>query len=410
MEWEYRHSENLVHSSSVSVGQNEFFVQLGPDFRLESDALITTFRDDVRWKLNDRVQIRGGLDTEIITGGFGGRAPPPPREGGDQGQSFGSRDIFDFDKDFEIYCPGLWTEFELKFFEDRLLLVPGVRADYDSRVAEISVDPRLTARWTLIPDWTVLKAGIGRYMQRPRGDELDDQIGNPDLTYSRAVHSSLGLEQRLTPKLELDVVGFYQKLLLLIGPEAQGSEALMLGSAGAPTFGNGGEGRIYGLETLLRWSGDENFFGWISYTLMRSERLDPGAEDYRLFDFDQTHIFTILGSYKLTNVWEIGARWRYTTGIPQAMFAGSVFNSDLNTYEALYTPDRTARVDPFHQLDLRVERRWLYETWILSAYFELQNAYNRANQEAQQYNFDFTESKVVSGLPIIPSLGLRGTF
>ena len=135
--------------------------------------------------------------------------------------------------------------------------------------------------------------------------------------------------------------------------------------------------RIYGIETLLRWSGGDAFFGWISYTLMRSERLDPGETAYRLFDFDQTHILTILGSYRLTNVWEVGARWRYTTGIPQAMFDGAVFNSDINAYEAIYTQERTTRVDPFHQLDLRVERRWVYDTWILAAYFELQNAYNQ---------------------------------
>jgi len=410
VEWEYRASENLVHSASVSLGQNDFLAQLGPDFRIESDALITTIRDDVRWKVNETLQIRGGLDTEIITGGFGGRAPAPPREGGDQGQSFSSRNVLDFDNDFEIYNPGLWTELEFKLFDERLLLVPGVRADYDSRLEEISVDPRVTLRWDLRPDWTVLKVGVGRYMQRPRLDELNEQLGNPDLTYSRALHSSLGFEQRLTPKLELDVVGFYQHLDSLIGAAPRTDDALSLSSAGTPEFTNGGEGRIYGLETLLRWSGDEKFFGWISYTLMRSERLDPGAEEYRLFDFDQTHILTILGSYRLTNVWEIGARWRYTTGVPRALFSGSVFNSDQNTYEAIYTPDRTTRVEPFHQLDLRIERRWLYETWILSAYFELQNAYNRSNPEARQYNFDFTESKVVSGLPIIPSLGLRGTF
>ena len=33
-----------------------------------------------------------------------------------------------------------------------------------------------------------------------------------------------------------------------------------------------------------------NFFGWISYTLSRSERKDASATDYRLFDGDQTHI------------------------------------------------------------------------------------------------------------------------
>ena len=38
-------------------------------------------------------------------------------------------------------------------------------------------------------------------------------------------------------------------------------------------YGNTGSGLVYGTEVLLRYNPDDRFFGWISYTLSRSERL-----------------------------------------------------------------------------------------------------------------------------------------
>jgi hypothetical protein len=40
----------------------------------------------------------------------------------------------------------------------------------------------------------------------------------------------------------------------------------------------------------------------------------------------------------------------------------------------------------------------------------LQNVYNHANSEAIQYNYNYTARQYVSGLPILPSLGLRADF
>ena len=38
----------------------------------------------------------------------------------------------------------------------------------------------------------------------------------------------------------------------------------------------------------------------------------------------------------------------------------------------------------------------------------LQNAYNRQSEEGRVYNYNFTQSKTIPGLPIIPSVGVRG--
>ena len=43
-------------------------------------------------------------------------------------------------------------------------------------------------------------------------------------------------------------------------------------STSDPFFANGGEGRVRGMEVMIRHNPIGNFFGWISYTLSSAER------------------------------------------------------------------------------------------------------------------------------------------
>jgi hypothetical protein len=64
----------------------------------------------------------------------------------------------------------------------------------------------------------------------------------------------------------------------------------------------------------------------------------------------------------------------------------------------------------FHQLDLRVDKTWKYPGWQLSTYLDLQNAYNQGNVEGVSYNYNYTQQTRATGLPFLPSLGLRADF
>jgi hypothetical protein len=70
----------------------------------------------------------------------------------------------------------------------------------------------------------------------------------------------------------------------------------------------------------------------------------------------------------------------------------------------------TARNGTFHQLDLRVDKRWVYKRWMFNAYLDIQNVYNRANPEGIQYNYNFRQSKPQQGLPLLTILGMRAEF
>jgi len=44
----------------------------------------------------------------------------------------------------------------------------------------------------------------------------------------------------------------------------------------------------------------------------------------------------------------------------------------------------------------------------LSAYLDIYNAYNQANVEGVSYNYNQTLSTNASGIPFLPSIGMRG--
>ena len=132
----------------------------------------------------------------------------------------------------------------------------------------------------------------------------------------------------------------------------------------------------------------------------------------------------MLASYRLGGGWEFGARFRVVSG---NLTSPSVcdFNDeacDEKRVNALYhgatgayTPIRLGGVNnerfpAFHQLDIRVDKVWEFALWKFSAYLDIQNAYNSGNVEGLLYNFNFTDRAFITGIPILPTIGLRGEF
>ena len=81
-----------------------------------------------------------------------------------------------------------------------------------------------------------------------------------------------------------------------------------------------------------------------------------------------------------------------------------------DTYVPVYGPVNSYRLPDFAQLDVRIDKVWVFDNWSLDLYLDIQNVYAHANQEGLQYNYDYTQAKPTSGLPILPILGIRAEF
>jgi outer membrane receptor protein involved in Fe transport len=270
------------------------------------------------------------------------------------------------------------------------------------------VQPRLTARWSAT-DRLTIKGGAGYFVQEPTPDQTDPAFGNPALKTERSVHLSAGTEYKPRPWITLDATVFYKDISNLVSR----SSATVTDASGMTrpeNYTNGGHGRAYGLELVARHEFTSKFSGWLAYTLSRATRHDAGGSEDRLFDYDQTHILTVIASYLLPRNWQIGGRFRLVSGNPITPVVGSVYNASIDRYQPTYGAVNSDRLPAFHQLDLRVDKRWIYQRWMLNLYLDIQNIYNRANVEDRDYNFNYRQSNPQQGLPILPILGVKAEF
>jgi len=175
-------------------------------------------------------------------------------------------------------------------------------------------------------------------------------------------------------------------------------------------WSNAGIGRVYGAEILARRDFSERTWGWLSYTLSRSERAAPDSGGWNPYQYDQTHILAAVAGRRLNRNWSVGARFRYVTGNPTTVVNEAVFDSDTDHYVPVPGLRHVARLPPFQQLDVRVDKRWEWSGWSLDGYFDVQNVYDAQNPEDVRYSFDYTRRAYVTGLPVLPSVGLRGEF
>jgi hypothetical protein len=174
-----------------------------------------------------------------------------------------------------------------------------------------------------------------------------------------------------------------------------------------------GIGRVYGADVLIKHDTSKWITGWIAYTLTKSERQDHPGEPWRPFQYDQTHILTLVATLHLPRDIDIGARLRWVTGNPttsELTEARRVYDSDRDTYLPVPGTSFNERLPDFVQLDLRIDKRFAFKSWIFAIYLDVTNVTNRGNVEGYAYSYDFTRRAPITGLPILPSLGLRASF
>jgi TonB family protein len=268
---------------------------------------------------------------------------------------------------------------------------------------EFVADPRLTASYALTKRLS-FNAGFGVYHQPPDPDSLSAVFGNPTLSLEKAVHANGGTSFKLTGTLTLELVGFYKKLSDLISRSSESSPPL------ARALTQDGVGRIYGGQLLLRQELFKGFFGWITYSLIRSERKDHPTSAWRLFDYDQTHVFAALASYQFAKGWEGGVRFRYTSGVPLTPVVDAFYDARGDQYQPVFGARNSERLASFMSLDARIERTLTFQRYKVNLFLDVQNLTNRKNPEVVIYNYDYSTRKTISGLPILAVAGGRVEF
>lgn len=384
---------------AVALGRTLLEQVIGP----EVDAKLVTYGIDSRgeWRVpvGEALTVAAGFDTQVIhfEGHYRGEQAPQIEGNPDLEQPYSTEEQVDISPpSFTTLKPALYTELSIRPRPD-VVVLPGVRADYFGQLREWSLEPRLSVRYRVLPQ-TTLKAGVGLFSQEPVYYESMDEIGNPDIELARALHASVGAEHEMGDTIEIGAEAFYKRLVhRVVGTEV----------GAPPRFINDGSGRVYGLELSSVVRPAPGTFGYLAYTLSRSERRDR-ADPWRLFDHDQTHNLTVAATHELGRGWEVGARFRLVSGNPNSPIVGSVYDARTAVYQPVFGKVNSDRLPVYHQLDLLGQKTWSFSDWSLAAYLDLQNAYNASVREGTEYSYDYSQSRPTSGMPIFPNLGVRG--
>ena len=292
----------------------------------------------------------------------------------------------------------------------RLKLIPSLRVD--SYLIEgqdrFSIDPRLVGRYQLTKTWT-LKGYVGEFSQPPQPEAVDSRFGNPNVGIEHATHFGLGYEWKPDRLWTVDSEIYYARRRDLV----VFSQELVRNPDDTFTYVNFlNEGRrdSMGFEIMIKREISERAFGWLSYTLSKSRQRNFEGDDFIATGFDQAHVMNAVASYKPGKGFELGARFQLATGRPDTPVIGATYDADTGGYDAVLGPRRSVRTPTFRQIDVRAEKVWLYNTWSLGLYLDIINVSNFKNVEAFEYDYRFREKAPITSFPILPTLGLRGTW
>jgi TonB family protein len=376
-----------------------------------------------RGNLIPELSLEVGLDAEVVASSLTrtGAIGAPPREGdarvfGQPPSSGVGADVWDV----LTANAGVYAMLGLDLFDHHLQINPGVRLEpyllrpsratprvgntpnVGAQRMDLEVEPRLSATLQLIPQLSI-RASVGLFHQAPQAEDLSSVFGTPTLGPMRSFHYVLGSALHVD-QLEIEASAFYTESNDLVWRNVAPQPFL------AQALSQVGRGRSYGGQLLVRLSQIGPFFGWASYTLMRSERQDAPSLPWRLFDYDQTHVLTVLGSVSLGEGFELGVRARYATGMPRTPVLGAYYDGTADRYVPVFGARNTMRLPDFFSVDVRLTYTFQVETVHGEVFLEVINVTNNANAEEVVYDPTYTQRGYISGFPVLPVLGARATW
>ncbi len=303
--------------------------------------------------------------------------------------------FIDYESSLDLFKWSTFGQVTRRFFNERLSLSFGARADANSYSSEMSnmldqFSPRFSASYQLQRD-LYLNFNTGRYFQLPAYTTLgfrnnEGQLVNRvnGLKYISVNHYVSGIEWMPRRSSKISLEGFFKQYgnypFSVQDSVVIGSRSADFGVFGSEEVVPVGTGRAFGTELYYREENFRKFNITLSYTFVRSEFEDIQGE-FAPSAWDNRHIAILTVLRPLPRNWEVGFKWRFSGGAPytpydlelssirQAWDAQNMAYLDFNRFNSM-------RLSSFHQLDLRIDRQFFLERWSLMVYLDVQNVYN----------------------------------
>jgi outer membrane receptor for Fe3+-dicitrate len=305
-----------------------------------------------------------------------------------------------YSSDLDFFKWNLFGQVSKGYFDEKLMLSLGARADANSYSSKMSnmldqFSPRFSASYAIAPK-LMLNFNIGRYFQLPAYTTMGYRLPNGELLnktnglrYIQADHIVAGIDYRRNEKSKITVEGFYKMYnyypFSIHDSVSLASKGADFGVSGAEGVIPTSKGKAWGAELYYREKLSRVFDVTVSYTWVRSSFKDKHG-DYIPSAWDNRNIVNITALASLKKNWDIGIKWRFVGGAPYTPYD---FNrsSLIEAWDATgqgyfdYNKYNTDRLKVFHQLDLRVDKQYYFKKWSLNLYLDITNLYNFKSQQ-----------------------------
>ncbi|MCF8409102.1 MAG: TonB-dependent receptor [Crocinitomicaceae bacterium] len=298
----------------------------------------------------------------------------------------------------------LFSQLSKALLNEKMNVSLGLRTDFSNYAKSMSnpldqLSPSLSVSYRLTEQWAI-NGNIARYHQLPSytilgyrnaAGELANKLNN--VKYVRAEHFVLGTEYLTKTNSRFTLEGFYKNYSRY---PFSVKDSLSLANVGSDFGVVGNEeiksistGRTFGAEFLYQQKLYKGFYAVLAYTFVRSEFKDKDGK-FVPTSWDSRHIVSLTGGKRFKNGWEIGFRWLFSGGSPYTPV--DVANSSLIqnwNINGFAFPDynllNTAREGNFHQLNMRVDKKFYLKKFSLNFYLDIQNVYGYKTKVAPIY-------------------------
>lgn len=311
-----------------------------------------------------------------------------------------------FETDLNFFRYGLHGQVSSNMLNNRVKFSLGLRADgntFTDTGNELyrTLSPRASVSYQFSenPDWTV-NASVGRYYKILPYTTLgfrdnNGSFANKSADYIQSDHAVLGVEYLINQSSRISLEGFF-KQYDDYPISTTDSVSLANKGGGFEVFGSEpiiseGEGRTYGIELLFQQKFTGNLYAVTAFTFYKSEFTNLLGEDYDPAVWDNGVLISLLGGYKFGNNWEVSGRYRF---LGKAPYAPVDQQATLDNYPAVikdFNKLGTVRLDPFSQLDVRIDKKWNFQKLSLDLFLEIQNVLASANPSEPRYGLDRNE-------------------
>lgn len=274
-------------------------------------------------------------------------------------------------------------------------LALGVRSDlFQSQdQSAVGVDPRASAAFVVRRGVRVLHAfGIAHQSPDFVPGVPGARVAGLQGGLQRSIQASSGVEVDLPSGFVASLTAFENVFSNLVDP--LGVSRDVYARIDSATIRS--QGSSYGLEAMIKRQISEDFSGFVTYTLSRSER--SHGRIGTLSAIDRTHVANAALVYEVLPRTRLGLRLFAMSGVP----------TEVTTPEGLVFDGET-RTRPFYRVDVRIDRSWqLAERVRLSAVAELLNA--TFNEEVIRRRCDRVCRDTQVGPVAIPNVGAELAF